>query len=89
MLAVKEKFKADHIANILSGKITSAIKSYKHHKLEIFGVGDEKDEKFWNMVVRQALIAKFLAKDIENYGLLKLTPKGLEFLENPTIFHAD
>jgi len=86
VLAVKEKFKADHIANILSGKITSAIKSYKHHKLEIFGTGDEKDEKFWNMVVRQALIAKFLAKDIENYGLLKLTPKGMEFLENPTSF---
>ena len=86
VLAVKEKFKADHIANILSGKITSAIKSYKHHKLEIFGIGDEKDEKFWNMVVRQALIAKFLAKDIENYGLLKLTPKGMEFLDNPTSF---
>jgi ATP-dependent DNA helicase RecQ len=86
ILAVKEKFKADHIANILAGKITSAIKSYKHHKLEFFGAGEEKDEKFWNMVIRQALIAKFLAKDIENYGLLKLTDKGLEFLENPTSF---
>ena len=86
VLEVKEKFKADHIANILSGKINSAIKSYKHHKLEIFGTGEEKDEKFWNMVVRQALIAKFLAKDIENYGLLKLTQKGKEFLENPTSF---
>jgi ATP-dependent DNA helicase RecQ len=86
ILAVKEKFKADHIANILSGKVTSAIKSYKHHKLEFFGIGEEKDEKFWNMVIRQALIAKFLAKDIENYGLLKLTQKGMEFLENPTSF---
>jgi ATP-dependent DNA helicase RecQ len=86
ILAVKEKFKADHIANILSGKATSAIKSYKHHKLEIFGTGEERDEKFWNMVIRQALIARFLTKDIENYGLLKLTPKGLEFLERPTSF---
>jgi ATP-dependent DNA helicase RecQ len=86
ILAVKEKFKADHIANILSGKVTSAIKSYKHHKIEFFGIGEDKDEKFWNMVIRQALIAKFLTKDIENYGLLKLTPKGLEFLENPTSF---
>ncbi len=86
VLAVKEKFKADHIANILSGKVTSAIKSYKHHKLEYFGIGDEKDEKFWNMVTRQALIAKFLTKDIENYGLLKITPKGMEFLENPVSF---
>jgi ATP-dependent DNA helicase RecQ len=86
ILAVKEKFKADHIANILSGKVTSAIKSYKHHKLEFFGIGEDKDEKFWNMVIRQALIAKFLTKDIENYGLLKLTQKGMEFLESPTSF---
>jgi ATP-dependent DNA helicase RecQ len=86
ILAVKEKFKADHVSNILAGKVTSAIKSYKHHKLEFFGIGEEKDEKFWNMVIRQALIARMLTKDIENYGLLKLTPKGLEFLENPTSF---
>jgi ATP-dependent DNA helicase RecQ len=86
ILAVKEKFKADHIANILSGKVTSAIKSYKHHKIEFFGIGEDKDEKFWNMVIRQALIAKFLTKDIENYGLLKITQKGMEFLENPTSF---
>jgi ATP-dependent DNA helicase RecQ len=86
ILAVKEKFKADHISNILSGKVTSAIKSYKHHKIEYFGIGEDKDDKFWNMVIRQALIAKFLTKDIENYGLLKLTPRGLEFLENPTSF---
>jgi ATP-dependent DNA helicase RecQ len=86
ILAVKEKFKADHVSNILSGKVTSAIKSYKHHKLEFFGIGEDKDEKFWNMVIRQALIAKFLTKDIENYGLLKLTEKGMAFLENPTSF---
>ena len=86
ILAVKEKFKADHVANILSGKVTSAIKSYKHHKIEFFGIGEDKDEKFWNMVIRQALIAKFLTKDIENYGLLKLTQKGMEFLEKPTSF---
>lgn len=86
VLAVKEKFKADHISNILAGKVTSAIKSYKHHKLEMFGVGEEKDEKYWNMVIRQALIARFLTKDIENYGLLKITEKGMNFLEKPTSF---
>jgi ATP-dependent DNA helicase RecQ len=86
ILAVKEKFKADHISNILSGKVTSAIKSYRHHKLEYFGIGEDKDEKFWNMVIRQALIAKLLTKDIENYGLLKVTQKGLDFLESPTSF---
>jgi ATP-dependent DNA helicase RecQ len=86
ILAVKEKFKADHIAHILSGKVTSAVKSYKHHKLEFFGIGEDKDEKYWNMVIRQALIAKFLTKDIENYGLLKVTEKGLEFIEKPVSF---
>jgi ATP-dependent DNA helicase RecQ len=86
ILEVKEKFKADHISNILAGKATSAIKSYKHHKLSIFGSGEDKDERFWNMVIRQALIAKMLTKDIENYGLLKLTQKGLDFLEKPVSF---
>ncbi len=86
VIAVKEKFKADHIANILAGNATSAIKSYKHHKLDLFGSGDEKDEKFWNMVIRQALISRLVAKDIEYYGLIKLTPKGYEFLDNPHTF---
>lgn len=86
ILAVKEKFKADHIANIMAGNTDSAIKSYKHHKLEIFGTGSEKDAKFWNSVLRQALVAHLIQKDIENYGLLSLTPKGHEFLENPHSF---
>ena len=86
VLAVKEKFKADHVSHILSGKVTAAIKSYRHHKLEYFGIGEDKDEKFWNMVIRQALIAKFLTKDIENYGLLKVTQGGLDFLEKPVSF---
>ncbi|HAX94858.1 MAG TPA: ATP-dependent DNA helicase RecQ, partial [Bacteroidales bacterium] len=86
VLAVKEKFKADHVSNILAGKVTSAIKSYKHHKLEMFGIGEEKDEKYWNMVIRQALIARFLTKDIENYGLLKITEKEMSFLEKPYSF---
>jgi ATP-dependent DNA helicase RecQ len=86
VLVVKEKHKADHIARILAGTLNSAIKSYKHHKLETFGIDEEKDERFWNMVIRQALINKLLKKDIENYGLLGLTPKGYEFLEKPESF---
>jgi ATP-dependent DNA helicase RecQ len=86
VLAVREKHKADHIAKILAGTMNSAIKSYKHHKLETFGIDEEKDERFWNMVIRQALINKLLTKDIENYGLLGLTPKGHEFLEKPSSF---
>ncbi len=83
ILAVKEKFKADHIANFLAGNINSAIKSYKHHKLEMFGSGSEKENKFWNSVIRQAQVAHLAQKDIENYGLLSLTQKGHEFLEKP------
>jgi len=83
VIAVKEKFKADHIANLLAGIKTSAIKSYNHHMLDVFGSGKDKDEKFWNMVIRQALIARLIQKDIENYGLLKMDPKGMEYLQNP------
>lgn len=83
---VKEKFKAEHIAQILSGTINSAIKSYTHHQLEIFGIGSEKDEKFWNAAIRQALIARFIVKDIENYGLLKISEAGNEFVKKPHSF---
>ncbi|KPK88089.1 MAG: ATP-dependent DNA helicase RecQ [Bacteroides sp. SM23_62_1] len=86
ILEVKEKFKAEHVANILAGNINSAIKSYKHHKLIIFGAGSEKDKKYWNALLRQALIAQFITKDIENYGLLKIIRNGYEFLKNPVSF---
>lgn len=83
---IKTKFKADHIAKILAGIASSAIKSYSHHKLEIFGIGDEKDEKFWYMVIRRSLINRLLVKEIENYGLLRLTEEGLKYIENPYPF---
>ncbi len=83
ILGVKEKFKSEHIANILSGIATSAVKTYKHHHSEYFGAGKEKDVKFWNAVLRQALVAGLITKDIENYGLLKLTKSGHDFIEKP------
>jgi ATP-dependent DNA helicase RecQ len=83
---VKEIFKADHISNILAGKASSDIKAYKHHKLEIFGWGDEKDVKFWGAVIRQAMVTKLIEKDIETYGLLKITQKGHEYIKNPVSF---
>jgi len=86
VLEVKEIFKADHIVNILTGNLTSAVKTYKHHQLEVFGSGNEKDDKFWNAMVRQALTSCLLIKDIENYGLLKVCEKGYEFLKNPYSF---
>ncbi len=83
IVELHEKFKSEHVANFLSGNADSAIKSYKHHKLEMFGTGDEKDARFWNMITRQALVLGLIQKEIENYGLLKLTDKGREFLEEP------
>jgi ATP-dependent DNA helicase RecQ len=81
--AVKGKFKADHVANVLAGNANTAVKAYHHQNLEIFGKGDEKDIKFWNAVIRQSLIAKLVEKDIENYGLLKVSEKGTEYLTTP------
>ena len=83
VLAVKQQFKQKHIINIILGKSTAHIKSYKHNKLRVFGSGSEKDEKFWNAVVRQTLIERLLLKDIENYGLLKISPEGTQFLKKP------
>lgn len=86
IITVNQKFKVDHVANVLHGNATSGIKSYKHHELEIFGSGKDYDVKVWTAVMRQGLIAGFIDKEIENYGLLKITPLGLEYLKNPTEF---
>lgn len=83
---LKEKFKVDYVVNMLVGKETSEIQSYKHHELEIFGSGQDEDEKTWNAVIRQALIAGYLTKDIENYGLLKISKKGKDFMDKPVSF---
>ncbi len=80
---VKEHFKADHIVNLLIGKANAAIKTYKQNKLAVFACGKDKDEKFWNAVIRQTLIKHLLIKDIENYGLLKISEIGRNFLEKP------
>jgi len=81
---MKEQFKAEHIANILSGVNNSIIKSYNHHHHELFGIGSSKGIRFWMAVIRQALIHHLIDKDIERYGLLTCTEAGIKFLENPT-----
>jgi ATP-dependent DNA helicase RecQ len=83
VLEVKQLFKARHIVNILVGRNTATLKSYKHHLIRSFGRGEEYDEKFWNAVIRQALISNLLLKDIDNYGLLKISKKGYQFLDKP------
>lgn len=86
VIALKEKFKADYIIDVLMGKETSEILSYNHDQLEVFGCGQDEDEKTWNAVIRQALIAGYLDKDIETYGLLKVTKAGHAFLKKPVSF---
>ncbi|MBT6005077.1 MAG: DNA helicase RecQ, partial [Prolixibacteraceae bacterium] len=86
ILEVNEQYKADHVANILIGNKTAAIKSFKHDTVISFGTGKDHDERFWNAVFRQSMIAGLLTKDIENYGLLKITQKGHDYLKNPTRF---
>ncbi len=83
IIGVQEKFKSEHIAHVLSGIANSAVKTYNHDQSEFFGFGKEKDIKFWNAVLRQALVAGFITKDIENYGLLKMTKAGHEYIEKP------
>jgi len=86
ILEVKEKYKAEHLSDILTGKNSAAVKSFRHNELEAFGSGNDHGEKFWNAVFRQSMIAGLISKDIENYGLLKMTKKGYDFLENPVDF---
>ncbi len=83
VLGVKQLFKAKHISELLAGKKSGDIKAAKHDRHEFFGAGEEQDERYWNAVIRQALIHKLLTKDIENYGILKVTKEGKEFVKKP------
>ncbi len=84
--ALDETQKAKHICSFLAGKNTADIKSYKHHLLPEFGIGNDKDEHFWNAVLRQATVFGLLSKDIETFGVLSITEKGRAFIETPESF---
>ncbi len=86
LLDLQEMQKAKHYCAYLSGHVTSNIKSYKHDALPNFGCGKEKDEHFWNAVIRQVIVAGLIYKDIETYGTLKLSDAGKEYLKNPQSF---
>ncbi|MDR2823620.1 MAG: RecQ family ATP-dependent DNA helicase, partial [Prevotellaceae bacterium] len=83
---VKEKFKAEHIIDILKGNETADVKSYQHDRFEQFATATDEADKFLQSIIRQALIAGYLSKEIENYGLLKLTSAGKAYLKKPTSF---
>ena len=84
--AVKENFRQEYIIDFVKGRNTDDIVSHKHDQLEEFGLGEDEDPVIWNPVIRQALIAGYLKKDVENYGLLKLTASGKAFINNPKPF---
>ena len=84
--ALKENFRAEHIIDFLSGHETEEIIAHKHQNHELFGAGEDMEGKHWNPVIRQALIAGYLKKDVENYGLLKLTSAGKKYIKKPESF---
>lgn len=83
VVQTEERFGISHLCNVLTGIENEYTKSYSHHKLEVFGKGKEKKEELWNSIFRQVLLEEYLEKDIDNYGVLKITDKGLEYLEDP------
>lgn len=84
--AVKENFRQEYVIDFVKGRATDDIVSHKHNVLDEFGLGEDMDAKIWNPVIRQALIAGYLRKDVENYGLLKLTAAGKRFIDKPQSF---
>ncbi|MBF6598398.1 MAG: DNA helicase RecQ [Fermentimonas sp.] len=84
---LKEKQKTDYLIDFLIGKETSDIENYGHDKLEEFGSGSDEEKSTWESVIRQALLGNYLKKDIENYGIIKITKKGKDFFKNPVSFH--
>ncbi|MCM1078302.1 MAG: DNA helicase RecQ [Bacteroidales bacterium] len=86
ILAIKENFRSQYVIDFIKGRGTDDIVSHNHDRLEEFGAGEDMDDKFWNPVIRHAMLAGYVRKDVESYGLLKVTALGREFLKNPVSF---
>jgi ATP-dependent DNA helicase RecQ len=86
VIAVKEKHQSEHVVNVLTGVADQQVKNYKHDKLEVYAEGQDQNARFWTALIRQALLAGFLTKDIDNYGLLKMSAEGHAFLKEPYSF---
>jgi ATP-dependent DNA helicase RecQ len=86
VIALKENFRSDYVIDFIMGRETEDIIAHNHQEHDLFGAGEDEDEKLWNPVIRQALIAGYLKKDVENYGLLKITSAGKKFLKKPESF---
>ena len=83
---IKENFRSDYVIDFIIGKETEEIIAHKHHELDEFGIGEDDDPKIWNPVIRQALLMGYLKKEVENYGILKITSAGKKFLKDPQSF---
>ena len=86
IVALKEEFRQGYVVDFVMGKTTEDITSHKHDELEEFGSGEDEDPKMWNPVIRQALIAGYIEKEVENYGVLKVTAAGKKFIKKPVSF---
>ncbi len=84
--AIKENFRTDYVIDFIVGRETEEILAHKHHELEAFGSGADEDEHIWNPLIRQALIAGYIKKEVENYGLLKITAEGKRFMKKTKPF---
>ncbi|KGN71338.1 DNA helicase RecQ [Porphyromonas sp. COT-239 OH1446] len=83
---LKEKFNTDYVIRILRGEVNSDVESFHHEDLDGFGIGQEHDESMWNTVIRQALVSGYIEKDVETYGLLKITAAGKKYMKKPVSF---
>ncbi len=86
LIAIKENFRADYVIDFITGRETEEILAHKHQEHELFGAGEDMNSKRWNPIIRQALLAGYIQKDVENYGLLKVTTAGRKFLKKPEPF---
>ena len=86
IIAIKENFREDYVKDILMGKPTDEVCAHHHDELEVFGIGDDESERTWNAVIRQAVIAGYIAKDVEDFGVLSVTDEGRDFMKNPVSF---
>ena len=86
IIAIKEHFREDYVKDILMGKSTDEVCAHHHDELEVFGIGDDESERTWNAVIRQAVIAGYIAKDVEDFGVLSVTDEGRAFMKNPVSF---
>jgi len=84
--ALDERFAAEYMVNIIIGKLTAQIQMFRHEGLDVFASGNDQPAHFWNSLVRQMLLEELLSKDIEEYGVLKITKKGHDFLKKPKSF---